>query len=162
MGTTREYRGPSKKRLYLAHPEPDTYLTRRRITRFIPPSPPPPPPPVICEPPPPPPPPPIVEPLPDPIPEPPCIDPEPPSSHSRRETREKEVYIERDRFVPVPVPVPVCEQPRYETYRYVEPPPRRPALPPPPPRRRSPVEEEQQRITINIDDRHRSREYYDR
>ncbi|POR36385.1 Uncharacterized protein TPAR_03435, partial [Tolypocladium paradoxum] len=40
MGT-KEYKGPSKKRLYLHHPEPDTYLRRQRITRFIPPSPPP-------------------------------------------------------------------------------------------------------------------------
>jgi hypothetical protein len=76
-------------------------------------------------------------------------------SHSRShyDERERELIIERDRYVPVPV------RREYETYRYVEGPPQRRYLPAPPspPRR---IEEDRERITINIEDRRRAREYH--
>ncbi|KYK55551.1 hypothetical protein DCS_07514 [Drechmeria coniospora] len=180
MGS-KEYKGPSKKRLYLQHPEPDTYLTRRRITRVIPPpckeSPPNPPPPCPI----------IVEPVPAPCPTPPpppalpaLPPPEPPieviavdvepsdhsckssrsrsRSHRRSTDHDREVYVERERFVPVPVPVPVRVEPRYDTYRYVEAPRRLEHVPP----RRRLVEDERDRITVSIDDHYRTREQRDR
>ncbi|KAL2275913.1 hypothetical protein FJTKL_01460 [Diaporthe vaccinii] len=74
-------------------------------------------------------------------------------SRSRYDERERELIIERDRFVPVPV------RRDYETYRYVEGPPQRRYLPAPPspPKR---LEEDRERITINIEDRRRAREYH--
>lgn len=74
-------------------------------------------------------------------------------SRSRYDERERELIIERDRYVPVPV------RRDYETYRYVEGPPQRRYLPAPPspPRR---LEEDRERITINIEDRRRAREYH--
>ncbi|KAK1845064.1 mg2+ transporter, partial [Colletotrichum chrysophilum] len=85
-------------------------------------------------------------------------------SHSRHGSRDRErdvreVYVEREKLVPVrvPYPVPVPIEPRYETFRYVEgrrySPPR--MLPPPPP-----PEEERMRVTIS--DRRREREYIHR
>lgn len=148
---TKEYRGPAKKRLYLHHPEPDTYLSRRRVTRIIPPGPSP------CEPEPPPPPEPQIEVI--------AVDVEPSTrsskssrsrsrSHSHR--RDRDVYVERDRFIPVPVPVPV--EPRYDTYRYVEAP--RHFIPPPSPQPRLVAQDERERISIS--DHRRTREYYRR
>ncbi|KAI2636030.1 hypothetical protein GGS21DRAFT_514260 [Xylaria nigripes] len=68
------------------------------------------------------------------------------SSKSHSHSRGREVYIERERVVPirVAVPYPVAE-PQYDTYRYVEAPPRYE------PRRRSPDRE------IVIDDHRRQR-----
>lgn len=174
-----------KKRLYLSNPPPDDITKRTRITRYIPPAPLecmpvilpdpvpercPTPPPCLPEP--------KVEVEIDPI-DVIAVDfddederPKCPSSRSSRgsrskcssarsTTREKEVYIERERFVPVPVPVPVpvrCE-PRYHTFRYVDAPPRIPS-PPRIPERKMITDDETLRITI--EDRHNSREYYQR
>jgi len=76
-------------------------------------------------------------------------------SRDRRESFEREVYIERDRFVPVPYPV--REEPQYETFRYVDA-PRRHA-----PQRIEYREEPQRRMIedetrIHITDRERERE----
>ncbi len=64
-------------------------------------------------------------------------------------SRDHEVYIERERIVPVrvPVPYPVQAEPQYDTYRYIEAPRRYE------PRRRSPDQHE-----IVIED-HRRRRY---
>ena len=76
------------------------------------------------------------------------------TSHSRSrshvDSREREVYIERERIVPVPVRV----QPEFETFRYVDAPRR--WSPPSPPRR----EVSQERERIIVEDHRRTREYY--
>lgn len=171
MSSHRDHRyGAAKKRLYLEPPRNGSETIRRRVTTIIPAPAPPCPPPVIVEPCPPPPP--LCLPPPPKPAEPETIDviavdvaPSERSSKSSRSRsrgrrashdweREREVYVERQTFVPVRV------QPEYETYRYVEGPRRPPAPSPPrspPPRRRS--VEGGERINILIEDRHREREY---
>ncbi|KAI0107610.1 hypothetical protein GGR51DRAFT_516200 [Nemania sp. FL0031] len=69
------------------------------------------------------------------------------SSKRHSNSRDREVFIERERVVPVrvPVPYPVQVEPQYDTFRYVEAPRRYE------PRRRSPEHE------IIIEDQHRRR-----
>ncbi|KAK9778424.1 hypothetical protein AB5N19_00401 [Seiridium cardinale] len=155
---------PPPKPIVIPQPEPEPVIV----------APPPPPPPVIVAPPPPPPPPPAPEPVivaPPPPPPPPPedtieviavdVDPSVKShkshksskssrssrsrSHSRVDSREREVYIEREKLVPVrvPVPYPVRAEPDYETFRYVD-----------APRRFEPRPRSHEREII-IEDRHR-------
>jgi hypothetical protein len=143
-----------KKVLYLEPPTNGSKTVRTRITTVIPAPAPPPSPPALPEP------------------EPECdsieviaVDVEPSvrshksskSSKSSRSSRSRshgrvdtrEVYIEREKLVPVPMPYPVRVEPDYETYRYVDAPRRYE------PRRRSHERE------IIIED-HRSRHYLTR
>ncbi|RDA89980.1 hypothetical protein CP533_0857 [Ophiocordyceps camponoti-saundersi (nom. inval.)] len=188
--STGEYRGPAKRRLYLHHPEPDILVSRRRVTRIIPPSPPTPPPPppppcyerplpFIVEPEP------VYEPAP-PCPEPPALpepEPEPelpievisvdvepslkkPSrSRSRSHSHHRRVRHDKEVYVErdrfIPVPVPVPVEPRYDTFRYVEGPRRSVPTPPPPPRR-APAIDEREHIHINVGDHRRTRDYHRR
>ncbi|EMR71477.1 hypothetical protein UCREL1_1486 [Eutypa lata UCREL1] len=160
----KRYHSKYKKVLYLEPPTNGSKTVRTRVTTIVPPaSPPEPPVEMLPEP--------IHLPMPTPAPEPPVMvmppPPPPPPQHYYHpmppypvseagdddddEPIDREVYVERERFVPVHVPYPVHEEKNdYDTFRYVEAPRRFE------PRRRSTDDSDERQIIIED---HRQRRY---